>query len=101
MANAMTTEEWAAEVGKQLRQLRLRKEIDQKQLSEMAGVALNAVKNLESGTGATLSSLIRVLRALERAEWLKSLAPDVSISPLQLLKTKHPRQRASRRTKHV
>ena len=45
MANTLTTEEWAAEVGTQLRQLRLRKEIDQKQLSEMAGVALNAVKN--------------------------------------------------------
>ena len=101
MANALTTEEWAAEVGTQLRQLRLRKEIDQKQLSEMAGVALNAVKNLESGNGATLSSLIKVLRALDRVEWLQSLAPNVSISPLQLLKTKHPRQRASRRKKHV
>lgn len=96
-----TTDEWSAEVGTQLRQLRLRKQIDQKQLSEMAGVALNAVKNLESGKGATVSSLVKVLRALGRAEWLQSLAPPVSISPLQLLKAKQPRQRAARRPKHV
>ncbi len=96
-----TTDEWSAELGAQLRQLRLRKQIDQKQLSEMAGVALNALKNLESGKGATVSSLIKVLRALGRADWLQSLAPPVSISPLQLLKAKQPRQRAGRRSKHV
>ena len=96
-----TTDEWSAELGVQLRQLRLRKQIEQKQLSEMAGVALNAVKNLESGKGATVSSLIKVLRALGRADWLQSLAPPVSISPLQLLKAKQPRQRVGRRSKHV
>jgi len=63
----------------------------------MSDVALNAVKNLESGKGATLASLIRVLRSLDRTEWLKSLAPPVSISPLQLLKTTQPRQRAGRK----
>jgi len=96
-----TTDEWSAELGAQLRQLRLRKQIEQKQLSEMAGVALNAVKNLESGKGATVSSLIKVLRALGRADWLQSLAPPVSISPLQLLEAKQPRQRVGRRSKHV
>ena len=96
-----TTDEWSAELGAQLRQLRLRKQIEQKQLSEMAGVALNAVKNLESGKGATVSSLIKVLRALGRVDWLQSLAPPVSISPLQLLKAKQPRQRVGRRSKHV
>ena len=96
-----TTDEWSAELGAQLRQLRLRKQIEQKQLSEMAGVALNAVKNLESGKGATVSSLIKILRALGRADWLQSLAPPVSISPLQLLKAKQPRQRVGRRSKHV
>jgi transcriptional regulator with XRE-family HTH domain len=96
-----TTDEWSAELGAQLRQLRLRKQIEQKHLSEMAGVALNAVKNLESGKGATVSSLIKVLRALGRADWLQSLAPPVSISPLQLLKAKQPRQRVGRRSKHV
>ena len=92
-----TTREWEAELGKQIRTLRLRLDLDQKQLAERAGIALNAVKNLETGKGASLHSLIQVLRILNRTDWLRSLAPTVSISPVQMLKTKTPRQRASPR----
>jgi transcriptional regulator with XRE-family HTH domain len=79
----------------------MRQELDQIQLADRAGVALNAVKHLERGKGATLTSFIKVLRALGRVDWLKTLAPSVSISPLQMLKTRQPRQRASRRRKSV
>ncbi|HBA86088.1 MAG TPA: XRE family transcriptional regulator [Verrucomicrobia bacterium] len=92
----MTTKEQETELGRQLRDLRLRRNIDQRQLAEQAAVALNAVKNLESGKGATVSSLIKVLRALGQEKWLGTLAPPVSISPLQMLKSKPVRQRASR-----
>jgi len=83
-------------LGEQLRDLRLRQNIDQRQLAEQAGVALNAVKNLEAGKGSTVVTLIKVLRALGRADWIGTLAPPVSISPLQLLKAKKVRQRASK-----
>lgn len=89
--------EWEAELGSQLRRLRLRQDLDQRQLAARAGVALNSVKNLEAGKGATLRSLIRVLRVLERTDWLQSLAPQVTVSPLQVLKAKHPRKRAARK----
>lgn len=92
-----TPEEWEAELGNQIRTLRLRLNLDQRQLAQRAGIALNAVKNLESGRGATLRSLIRALRVLNRADWIGTLAPAVSISPVQMLKTKAPRQRASRK----
>ncbi len=92
-------DEWEAELGQQVRSVRLRQNIDQEQLAERAGIALNAVKNLESGKGATVRSLVRVLRALNRVEWLRSLAPTVSISPVQMLKSKAPRRRASHRKK--
>ena len=94
---ATTTGEWEAELGKQIRTLRLRLDLDQKQLAERAGIALNAVKNLETGKSASLHSLIQVLRILNRTDWLGSLAPSVSISPVQMLETKTPRQRASPR----
>jgi transcriptional regulator with XRE-family HTH domain len=96
MTNSMTTEEWEATLGRQLRDVRLRQNVDQRRLAEQAGVALNAVKNLEAGKGATVKSLVKVLRALGRVEWMDSLAPVVSISPLQMLKSKPSRQRASR-----
>ncbi|WP_304892414.1 helix-turn-helix domain-containing protein [Candidatus Deferrimicrobium sp.] len=96
MQSSQTQEEMEIEFGRQLRDLRLRRNIDQRQLAEQAGVALNAVKNLENGRGATLSSLVKVLRSLGRADWLKTLAPTVGISPMQMLKTRQPRQRASK-----
>lgn len=97
MATRLTTAEWEAELGQHLRDLRLRQNIDQRQLAERADVALNAVKRLEAGKGATVTSLIAVLRALGREEWLGTLAPQVTVSPLQMLKDRKPvRQRASR-----
>lgn len=97
MANQLRSEEWEAELGQQLRALRLRQNLDQRQLASQAGVALNAVKNLEAGKGATVRSLVKVLRTLGRTDWLEALAPQVTISPLQMLKAKPARQRASRR----
>jgi transcriptional regulator with XRE-family HTH domain len=95
MISFKTADEWEIELGQHLRNERLRRNIDQRQLALQAGIALNAVKNLEAGKGATVSSLIKVLRALERVEWIGSLAPAVSISPLQMLKSGPGRQRAS------
>ncbi len=96
MIDNKTPEEWEAGLGQQLRELRLRQNIDQRRLAEQAGVALNVIKNLESGKGATVTSLVKVLRALGRTDWIGTLAPAVSISPLQMLKAKPVRQRASR-----
>ena len=97
MSEHLPTDDREAELGRQLRGLRLRQDLDQRTLAERAGVALNVVKNLEAGKGSTVSSLIRVLRALGRADWLSSLSPTVSISPMQMLKAKPVRRRASRK----
>ena len=92
----LTADEWEAELGQHLRALRLRQNIDQRQLADRADVALNVVKKLEGGKGSTLTSLIKVLRVLGREDWLSSLAPKISISPLQMVKDKKPlRLRAS------
>ncbi len=96
MTVSRTSDEWEAELGLQMRELRLRQNIDQQRLSERAGVALNVVKRLESGKGTTMTSFIKVLRALGRVEWLSTRAPTVSISPIQMLHRKSPRQRATR-----
>ena len=97
MKTHLTTDEWETELGQHLRDLRLRQNVNQCQLAERADVALNVVKKLEGGKGSTITSLVKVLRALGREEWLGTLAPQISISPLQMLKTKKPvRQRASK-----
>jgi transcriptional regulator with XRE-family HTH domain len=92
-----TPGELETELGIQVRDLRIRQNINQQTLASQAGVALNSVKNLEAGKGATITSLVKILRSLGRADWLLTLAPEVSISPLQMLKSKSKRQRASRK----
>ena len=100
MDTVRTSAELEELLGSRLRELRLLKNLDQKSLAERAGVSLNAVKHLESGKGARVNSLVKVLRALERADWLDTLAPIVSISPMQMLKrgSREPR-RARRRAR--
>ena len=96
MKQSKITQESEVALGGQVRALRLRENLDQRALAERAGVGLSALKNVESGKGATLKTFIKVMRALGRADWFETLAPAVSISPLQMLKTKPVRQRASR-----
>lgn len=97
MELSKNSEEYQLELGRQLLDLRLRQNLNQHELAGRAGVALNVVKNLEKGKGATVTSLVKILRPLGRAEWLSSLAPAVSISPMQMLKSAKPvRKRASK-----
>ena len=87
-------------LGSRLRELRLLKNLDQISLAEQASVSLNALKHLEAGKGARVSSLIKVLRGLDRTDWLETLAPTVSISPIQMLKRgSRERKRARRRAR--
>ena len=97
MDTARTSAELEEMLGSRLRELRLLKNLDQKSLAERAGLSLNAVKHLESGKGARVNSLIKVLRALERADWLDALAPIVSISPIQMLRRESREPRRARR----
>jgi transcriptional regulator with XRE-family HTH domain len=95
-----SSEELEQELGQTLRSLRLLKNLDQIALAQRSGVSLNAVKHLEAGRGAHVSSLIKVLRGLERADWLDTLAPTVSISPMQMLRRgRRERKRARRRVR--
>jgi transcriptional regulator with XRE-family HTH domain len=95
MKITQSSDEIEAQLGQQMRSLRLRRNLDQQTLASKADVGLSALKNIESGKGSTVRTLVRVLRALDRLDWLATLAPAVSISPLQLLQKKPLRQRAS------
>ncbi len=86
-ARNYSVDEWEARIGEQLRGIRLRAGMDQLQLAEAAGISIGAVRNLERGKGSTLKSLVRVARALDREDWLEALAPTVTISPIDRLRS--------------
>jgi transcriptional regulator with XRE-family HTH domain len=98
-----STAEWEALLGEQLRSIRLDSGHDQAALADLADVSLTAVKNLENGRGSTLRTLVRVLRALDRADWLATLAPEPTVSPLDLLRSSSttPRRRVYRPRKRA
>src|SRR3546814_3476427 len=69
-----TTEALQVRLGDQLRRLRLARDLDQLTLADKAGVSEKALRNLEAGRGSSLSTLLQVLRALDRLDWLETLS---------------------------
>lgn len=99
MQKFKTAEELEEQLGQQIRNLRILRNLAQSELAERAGVALNAVKRLESGQTSTTKSLVKVLKTLNRTEWLGTLAPQVTVNPLQQVTSKAPRQKVFRSRK--
>jgi transcriptional regulator with XRE-family HTH domain len=97
MNKLSTADELEASLGNHIRSLRLQKNIDRQSLCAQAGVSETALRNLEGGKGATLKTLTRVVKALNKESWLESLAPAASINPLHIVRNKPQRQRASRK----
>lgn len=89
-----TADELETALGMHLRTLRLRQDLTQQHLAERADLALGAVRHAENGRGVTVKTLVRMLKVLGRSEWIDMLAPEVSISPMQMLRSPAPRQRA-------
>lgn len=89
--------ELQTELGRRIRQLRLSRNIDQRAAAEKAGVARAALQNLEAGRGSSVQTLLRTLKALNYLEGIEMLAPQPTVNPLALLKTKTPPQRARHR----
>lgn len=97
-----TKKEILTMIGEAIRYERLRQNITQSLLASRSGVSLNALKNLESGTGATLGTFVLVCRSLGKDSWIRSFARrDDELSPIEYLEIlkkgeRKPRKRASR-----
>jgi transcriptional regulator with XRE-family HTH domain len=83
-----TTTDWLRELGVGLRRSRIWAELTQEDLARRAGISLSALKHLENGAGANLTSLVKVVRALGREDWLAALAPpaEPAVSPIEMLR---------------
>ena len=97
MIEAYSAEDLAQAIGENIRSLRLQKNLTQQFLARRAGVSLSSLRRLEAGQGGNLHTLIGLVRALDRQEWFRALAPQVSINPLHMTQTLSIRQRARAR----
>ena len=85
------------ELGKRIKEYRLRRNMTQKILAVRSGISVLSVQNLEKGQPVSMLTFLSVLRSLRILENLEGLLPELPLSPGELLKLqgKH-RQRASK-----
>jgi len=91
-----TPDELQSALGERLKRLRLNRNLDQKSTAEKAGISERALRNLESGHGSTVETLLRVLKALDYLQGIDMLAPEPSVNPLDLLRQSKAPQRVRR-----
>jgi transcriptional regulator with XRE-family HTH domain len=96
----LTDEAILTELGGRLAQRRLELQLTQEMLAEQAGVAKRTVERIEAGATTQMSTLIRLLRALELLDRLDSLVPEAGPRPMDLVRLKgKARKRASGKRK--
>ena len=91
-----TPDELQIALGERIRKLRLSRNIDQRATAGKAGISERALRNLESGHGSTVETLVRTLKALGYLQGIEMLAPEATVDPLALLHTAKPPQRVRR-----
>ena len=96
-----TTDELERLVGEQVQATRVARNVDQVTLAALANISVGALSNLERGKGSSLKTLVAVVRALGRTDWIEALGPPVTVSPMQMLRAKQklprPRRRVAKR----
>jgi len=92
-----TVESILADIGSMLRHERLQHNLSQQTVADRSGISLTAVKNLEAGKDASLSTFIPVCRTLGKDEWIMSLGPANAVSIADYAKRgNRPRLRAAK-----
>lgn len=80
----LTTPQIEAELGHRLKRRRLEQNISQEKLARISGLSRRTITAVEHGQGATLTTFIELLRALDGLEALEDILPDPGPSPLRL-----------------
>lgn len=96
VSTALPVDALIALIGERVRAERLRQELTQATLADKAGISPRALRTLEAGGGAQLTTLVRIMKALGAESALLALLPEPTISPMAMIERKAPRQRGRR-----
>ena len=85
------------ELGQRLAQRRISLGLTQVEAAAEAGLSKRTIARIENGGSAQVSSLIRLLRALDLLDRVEALVPEERAGPIELLRLKgKQRKRASK-----
>ncbi len=95
-----------AQLGKELRRMRLECNLSQAEVATRAGLDRTTVVKLEAGRAATLLTVVQVLRAIGRLELLDAFHQEPQPTPYMLVEAqtqflKKQRKRAGRKRPDV
>ena len=90
----LSNEEWLVRIGKDVRLMRILKNMSRGSVCEKAGISETALKRLEDGKGCALKTLLPVLLVLGKEDWLKNLRPEISINPLRTNRIRAGKQKS-------
>ena len=99
MWNEMTSPSILKEMGKRLKEYRLRKGLMQSELAESAGVGVGTIAKMERGGAVSVQILLSVLRSLDLLENLEQFLPEPPVSPLLLRRLQDGKIQRIRRSK--
>ncbi|GHT34090.1 hypothetical protein FACS189434_09640 [Bacteroidia bacterium] len=83
---SMSNEAILNNLGMQIKQMRLNKDITQAQLGNMSGLSRTAIVEIEKTGMGSMNSFIQILRSLEKLEILNHFVTEAAISPIQIAK---------------
>ena len=89
------------QIGSKLKELRIEKNMKQKELADAAGVSVFTISSIENGKTTSLLTVIQLLRALEHLDYLDSFFQEESISPVayaKLMKNNKKKERVKSST---
>lgn len=87
------------QIGRYIKHERQQQQRTQAQLSEMAGLNRWTISQVENGESISLTSLLQILRALDRLHVLEAFEYSEEISPLAYAKLKKQQRQRVRNTK--
>jgi len=91
-----STRELEQEIGAHLRTRRIQLGLRQADLADRANISVATLSHLEAGKSGNVTTLVRVIRALDAADWIDKLAPAPEFSPLALLEQRRRESRSAR-----
>ncbi len=94
---SMTDSAILIQIGRFTQNSRLQQNKTQHQLAEEAGISRSTISQLELGKGATLLSLIKILRVLGQLAVLQGFEIEQKISPLKLAKLEQQKRKRARK----
>ena len=81
---ALTDHAILVQIGQKVKQVRIEKNVSQKDLAHDCGLSTFSISQMENGHNTSLLSLVMVLRALNRLDLLEALFEESPISPVAL-----------------